>query len=152
MSFNYDDYLDGLFKEPIFYIVATLVIFVSFIIFDLKFDFMKLKNAKYLLKFALFVVFAILFFTISTVRLNYGLPLKKDDYNNQIVLEGYVDSYRETYFSPRYYYDHKLVKGCIIVINDQRFYIMTIGDIKVGDYVNIEYLEKSKIVMNINVI
>lgn len=49
MSFKYDDYLDGLFKEPIIYILATPLIFLSFAIFDFKYDFMKLKNAKYLL-------------------------------------------------------------------------------------------------------
>ena len=37
-----------------------------------------------------------------------------------------------------------------IYIEGQEYYIMCIGDIKIGDKVEVEYLPKSKVILSIN--
>lgn len=75
------------------------------------------------------------------------LPSEKE--TDKIVCYGEVHSFEKTYGINKYTYNGENSFAYYIFIDDEKYYIMHIGDIKVGDKVEFEYLPKSKIILSI---
>lgn len=74
----------------------------------------------------------------------------KDDEYSAIIIDGEVEKIEKVVFSPRYMYKESVVFAKIITINGEKYYCITVGDLSIGDYVEVSYLENSRLIIKID--
>ena len=148
MYFEYNNYFNGLFVEPLIVIAISLfVIILCFIMLLVRFKNEFKFNMKHIKYIFIIVMFSyVLFNVVDDIDLN----IVKDSDVSTISIYGDIESINNISSPPRLYYQERQVLPSIILINNQEYYIMTIGDFEVGDTVAIEYLPNSYVVMSIN--
>ena len=80
----------------------------------------------------------------------HGIHLINEKENDKVEACGIITEIKDTHGIDKYMYDGHVTYASHVYINDERYYIMYIGDYEVGDEVTFEYLPKSKIIMSIN--
>ena len=95
------------------------------------------------------VALSIMFFTIGLLPFKHGMYLLKEKENDKIESSGEVTGFERTYGNNKYMYNGKTVFAQYVLIDNEKFYIMCIEDLEVGDEVVFEYLPKSRIILNI---
>ena len=148
MYFEYDEYYRELYKYPLFGIIVGIlgVLWIMFyIVKKIREDYrFEIKN----LLFTVPLIFILFFLYLQFYFLNLGI--NKDSDVNTVFVSGEIEYIRSELNSPKLQYEGEVVDPSIITINNQEYYIMTIGDFEVGDYVVIEFLPNSLVVMSIN--
>ena len=148
MYFEYDEYYRELYKYPLFVIIVGIlgVLWIMFyIVKKIREDYrFEIKN----LLFTVPLIFILFFLYLQFYFLNLGI--NKDSDVNTVFVSGEIEYIRSELNSPKLQYEGEVVDPSIITINNQEYYIMTIGDFEVGDYVVIEFLPNSLVVMSIN--
>ena len=150
MNFEYDDYYSKLFEMPLItIIIATLMIFGSLSALIIIIS----KHRKVNL-YAMGLLLACGFSSILLVSgvNGFNAEIKHDNPAESIQLTGIISDIRGVSNPPRFYYEGQIVIPKIITINDVKYYCMTIGTIEVGDNVEIDYMENSKVVLSISLI
>jgi len=148
MHFEYDEYYRELYKYPLFGIIVGILgfLWISYnIVKKVREDYrFKIKNIFFIVP----LIFISFFLYLQFNFLNLGI--KKDYDVNTVFVSGEIEYIRSELNSPKLQYEGEVVDPSVITINNQEYYIMTIGDFEVGDYVVIEFLPNSLVVMSIN--
>lgn len=172
MKFDYDYYQKVLFWVPLgdviffaFCIVGTIII-----AFTMKKPFNNevLNNFcnKKIVRLIYVLLMSLLFLTstLSSIgRLKYGIFLKDEKPEDALVIQGEIEEIEE--LKNPSIHTYKSIKGeefekytpieChahLITISGKQYYFMIKGELKVGDNVEISYLPKSTIVLEVNII
>ena len=82
-------------------------------------------------------------------HLKYGFPLIKENYNHSLIVEGKIEDIKILKYGPRFI---KADDSYLITILGKKYYIMSSKNLEIGDYVEISYLPKSTIVLEVNII
>ena len=148
MIFDFTEYYNRLFIEPLIWIIFTTLIIVPSIILSYP----GIRKNKFCIKEGLLLLLSTLVFSaILIVNLISFNPHLFTDKNKETRSEiGVITDIKIPDFSAKHFYDGHIVWGSIITIDDEEYYIMTIGEFEVSDEVVIEYLPNSKVVMSIN--
>ena len=150
MNFEYNDYYSKLYEMPLItIIIAALMIFGSLSALIIIIS----KHRKVNL-YAIGLLLACAFSSILLVSgvNGFNAEIKHDNPTESIQLNGIISDIKMVSNPPRFYYEDQIVIPKIITINDVEYYCMTIGTIEVGDNVEIDYLENSKVVLSISLI
>jgi len=123
-----------------------MIISVIASIFYIKKAGNKYHMSVYQIVIALIILFTLVFTDIH--HLNYKLVLDKNQ--SPEIITGEIDLINSVSIPPKFYYLGERVRPKKIEINNQEYYILTIGDFEVGDNVVIEFLPNSLVVMSIN--
>ena len=152
MTFEYSDYYAGLVGRPLLAVgIAILVLLgslVLYILFDKITRIIKLRFEKGKLVLIIFPCIVLLMLGFGTINYNFLF----DDESDLYKIEGMITDISEVGRSPKYTYDGMPVTPKYLTIDDQKYYVMYIGDFEIGDIVKLDYLPKSKTVLTIELI
>ena len=144
MVFEYDVYYNETFITPIIaIIIASVWLFAGI------YPFLK-KRAQGDWKNILLCVFIGMFFIALNTRslINGGACLFKEKEDSGIFETGTIEKIVEPSKSiPNFRKDHK--HGADVIIDGEEYFMITCEGFEVGDYVEIEYLPKSKFILSI---
>lgn len=148
MSFEYSEYYQVLFVAALCLMVVSIVaITIHTIIYFKKCT--TLNPKKFPVAFFANIVILVFFFTLGAVPFAHGIYLPNEKETARVVACGEITRYYKAYGNNKYVYDGKTCFAYYVFINNEKYYIMYIGDLEVGDSVSFEYLPKSKIILNI---
>lgn len=172
MKFDYDYY-----RRVLFWVPLGMVIFFAFCIVGtiiIAFTIKKPFNNEVLNNFCskkivrLIYVFLMSLFFMTTMltpigHLKYGIHLIKEKPEDALIAEGEIEEIK--IIKNPSVHTYKSIKGeefekytpleCdahLITISGKKYYFMIKGELKVGDNVEISYLPKSTIVLEVNII
>lgn len=152
MNFEYNTYKSNTFVFPlIFLVTAILLVIITYIV-----NLPKIKESKknipiLVTSLILGLIVGGLIITIISIQLSYGVRLVKYGEKDPVYISGEIQEITEVPFSPKYRYNNEHYNhASLIKINDEKYYIMAIGNFKVGDTVQIKYLNKSNFVLSID--
>ena len=153
MKFDYDLYKSELFITPIkgIVLVCACIAFYPYLFIKI------IKNDTVILVYGCVIFFIFILYVLLDVlgKFKYGIKLKNETINDALSITGTIDkiSTIKTPF-PHMYKIAPLndVKAQIITISNSKYYIMQKGELKIGDYVYVNYLPKSTIVLEVNII
>ena len=150
MKFEYNDYYKVL-------VIASIVVMTFSLIGLLINLFLLIKNNGYIkfdkriIKYLVSIVVLAFFFSLGAAPFKHGRHLITEKETDKINVIGEVDRIKKTYGINKYSYNNEVNSfAYYIYIEGQEYYIMYIGDIKIGDKVEVEYLPKSKVILSIN--
>ena len=148
MNFEYDDYYNKLYEMPL----ITIIIAVLMIFGSLSALIIIINKHRKLNLYAMGLLLSCVFSSILLVSgvNGFNAEIKHDKPAESIQLTRIISDIRTVSNPPRFYYEGQIVIPKIITIHDAEYYCMTIGTIKVGDNVEIDYMENSKVVLSIN--
>jgi len=151
MKFDYMEYYNKLVLFPlIFVIIGFLMIMVSIIIYFQYPRFQKWFKFSFDRRILLVqVIAASIIMSIGFATMNIKLVFEKE--SNAVELTGTITDLSSVPNAPRLIYQNDLVHAKFIEVDTAEFYIMYIGDFRVGDEVTIQYLPNSRIVLEINI-
>ena len=150
MQFNYSQYYKLLsigslliFCFAIFYVIISMgSFFTNNNIADGYKRFLQVLSSK--------VIIVVLALYIALPPFKHGIHLFTEKEQDAINDVGTITKITRTYGNNKYSYgDEKNVYASYIYIDDEKYYIMYIGDLSIGDEVEFEYLPKSKVVLSI---
>lgn len=148
MKFDYNEYYKILLIAStciiLFSIIAILVSTIVYRknIFSVKFD---TKLLKYIVSIAVLVFF----FSIGVLPFRHGIYLINEKESDKIECTGEITGFEKVYGNNKYVYNEKSTFAYYVFIDNEKYYIMHTGDLKVGDTVEFEYLPKSRIILSI---
>ncbi|GEM_PF-4164683 len=148
MEFLYNEYFTNLFVIPFVMCVISISLMLGLIIHNVLAKRPLTIKFKIHLIISLFVIILLLIVSVSSLK--HGVKLLKDDKNSVIMIEGEIEKIEKVVFSPRYMYNDRVVFAKIITINGEKYYCMTVGDLSIGDYVEVSYLENSRLIIKID--
>lgn len=148
MEFLYNEYFTNLFVIPFVMCVISISLMLGLIIHTLLAKRPLTVKFKIDLVISLFVIILLLIVSVSSLK--YGVKMSKDDEYSAIIIDGEVEKIEKVVFSPRYMYKESVVFAKIITINGEKYYCMTVGDLSIGDYVEVSYLENSRLIIKID--
>ena len=149
MSFDYYDYHKMLFLGPLIAIIIILILFVVETILFFKKN-SSLGYSTSLKRYVASIIAFLFFLFVFLLPIKQGIHLINEKENDKVKTMGEITEIRKTYGLNKYTYEGHVTYASYVYIEDERYYIMNIGEYKVGDVVIIEYLPKSKIVLSIN--
>lgn len=142
MTFSYNDYYYNLFVIPTILIIVSLVLLVSVVI-----SINKRSRQRVIYSLSAIITISVLFF-VGLYQLNIDLMV--EDSTSTEEASGDIVKISEVLFPPKFYYMGSRVRPMIIEVDENVYYILTIGDFTLGDHVTVEYLPNSKIVLSIH--
>ena len=144
MIFEYDAYYNGTFVTPI-----IAIIIVSVWLFAGIYHFLKKRTQLDSTNILLFVFVGVFFIALNIMSLiNGGACLYKEKEEDAILEMGTIEKIVEPNKSiPNFRKDHK--HGADVIIDGEEYFMITCEGFEVGDYVEIEYLPKSKFILSI---
>ena len=149
MKFDYEIYRSGLISQPGIFLVAGLLILVFAFLVYFKTNFVSRIFRRDIYKNSAFayLIPVLLAFAIFLPQMNFSLIFEQED---KVVEQiGEIESINPSSNSNRFHYNGNLVYPKYITIEDEEYFIMYTGVFEVGDVVEITYLPKSKIVLEI---
>ncbi len=159
MKFRYNYYRKTLLLVPLFviaFVLATLFI-LSMNIFTGN-NFSKFNLSKIIILLCLLICLSE-FFIDSIGHLKYGIFLLTQKSSNSLKTTGEIEKIIElknpfvhNYKYARRDYETKNSNAHLITISGKQYYFMIKGDLQVGEYVEIKYLPKSTIVLEVKII
>lgn len=155
MKFDYDYYKKTIFEFPI-----ILVIVFSVALVVTTYSFVSKRNVvvNKILSISTYIMLCafILFGLIDSIgKLKYGIYLNKETPDNALVVIGEIDKIEVLKTPITHGYKiapYGKVNAQIITISGKEYYFMYTENLKIGDNVEITYLPKSTIVLEVNVI
>ena len=157
MAFEYEVYFRQNCLVPLFLFSFSLICLIT-ALFGFFFD---LKAKKYKISplvIARMISFLLIFFAVATPNLiqllRGGAFLLFEREKDAVVIEGYVEERQDLsfYSGYRYNYDQNNGNGQMIQVNGEKYYLMTYGNLKDGDYVWIKILPKSRLILEIHIL
>lgn len=154
MQFEYNEYQRALVNNPLlFFVMGAVILIFGIIVYkypSLMWKF-RLWQEPYESDRPIYLFYTVLCFVFGTaMSLNFmNVDLLLEDENNISVLHGNILEIEDTKQTFKLSYQGKRVNPNYIVIDDEEYFIMYIGDFDVGDTVEITYLPKSKVVLEI---
>lgn len=100
-----------------------------------------------LVKLFCFLLATVCFAIVGFNGLKFSIVLDRE--NHFIETSGTINKIDTPHQSYQFYYNGTIVRGNYIDVGNERFFIITIGDLSVGDEVHIHYLPHSKVVLYI---
>ncbi len=149
MIFDYNQYRSGSLVTPI---IIGMVFLILFIIIIIKIMRLPIEKDKITIKNILVIIIFLLIILDSCLRLRYGIYLLYENKNQFTTISGRIDEIDNVFQSPRYYYNDEPVHASIVTIDGKKLYFMTRGNLKVGDYIEVEYLPKSTFVLKVELL
>lgn len=160
MKFNIKVYLDHLFTFPIVSLFVVIIILIHNIITDIikpKYmqPFSKIKKIfKKLIGIVVIFLYIDAFLFVGT-SLIHGIPLYFERNAQPQVLTGTVEKTKK--ILGHYYSGDESIYGSDhyaywVTISGKKYYFMAKGNIRIGDNVEIVYLPKSKVVLEVKFI
>ena len=156
MKFDYDYYKVELCRYALIgLLMGVIILFLGiFFIFYKK----QKRNVKWLCSIICFFIF--IFYTITMAgQLKYGLPLLKEFPIDALKIQGEIEDIKEIRnpFTHNFKYAAREYKSKnsnahLITISHKPYYFMIKGNLKIGDYVEIIYMPKSTIVLEVSTI
>lgn len=145
MNFEYEDYYTHLYEMPLF-TIGFSIFFIIVPIILLFFAYRK-KNKidKKLIGYVVIIIFSI-FLLVSGIN-DLELSIKKDSNQQTIATSGVIELIEDIKNPPRFIYEGEVVRSKIVTISGIEYYIMTVGEFDIDDFVTIEYLPNSKVIM-----
>lgn len=166
MKFDYDSYRRVLCFTAIFMLVCGILLLIGCIIGIFMFKKYlvsegKIKGIIKVVGIVLALCISVFFITYSFSHLCYGINLINEKPNDALIVVGKIEEIKELrnplphdyiYISNYIPDDYSIEEryAHLITISDKQYYIMIKGDLQVGDYVEIKYLPKSTIILEIN--
>ncbi len=148
MEFSYEYYKSTTFTWPLIGCIAFGLIGILVFI-NLCINVKCISNIKKIMNILL--LFVIVFGLICNLfHFSYGYKIPLDKKDDAIIAEGEISSIKKAFGSPYYKMENINTNGFLINVSGEIYYIMYIGDIEIGDKVELKYLPKSKIVLSIN--
>ncbi|MBU1093172.1 MAG: hypothetical protein KKH01_01780 [Firmicutes bacterium] len=147
MIFEYGEYKDKLFYEPLLGLIICLIGFIYIaheIIMEIKYRGSS-THPLLALFFGLVITVAILPSTIINLRYGVFTIFENETHIEEYI--GTIESIKEASFARNYDYNGDSVRLQIVIVDDELYLFMTTGDLIVGDNVIIEYLPYSRIVL-----
>ena len=138
-----------LFLGPLIAIIIILILFVVETILFFKKN-SSLGYSTSLKRYVASIIVFLFFLFVFLLPIKQGVHLINEKENDKVKTMGEITEIRKTYGLNKYTYEGHVTYASYVYIEDERYYIMNIGEYKVGDVVIIEYLPKSKIVLSIN--
>lgn len=143
MVFSYNEYFEKVFIIPI---IILLIIFIDILYLLYRFR----TDEKYSIgkiEIVLQVIGVVILAFVSVTQLRFGIVLDNEDSTRFI--NGEITDISDVRLPPKYYLNGDRVWPKLVEIDDEKYYIMAIGDFEMHDQVKIEYLNNSKIVISI---
>lgn len=159
MKFRYNYYRKTLLIVPLFVIILILVMLfiLSISIFNGN-NFTNLYLSKIIILLCLSISLSE-FFIDSIGHLKYGIFLLVQKPINSLKTTGEIEKIKElknpfvhNYKYARRDYETENSNAHLITISGKKYYFMIKGELKVGNKVEISYLPKSTIVLEVNII
>lgn len=100
-----------------------------------------------IVSFLIVIIVTTMITMIGVVTINFDLMFEEEE--NREVLFGTISEISSVDTPPKFTYQGIPVTPKYITIDNEKYYIMYIGDFAEGDRVVIEFLPKSKIVLSI---
>ncbi len=146
MVFDYNQYYTTTLIHSIIKISIVVVLIVIFIIVHGIFS--KQKGSIFAYLIILYICFSLIISAIGNLK--YGIHLIQENEKDYISIIGEIQNIERVKHSSRYYYEGEAVgDASIVTINGEKLYFMTIGDLEIGDYIEVEYLPKSTFVLKV---
>ncbi len=149
MKFEYNEYYRMLVIGSICIMTISLIGILIDIILIIKNN-GYIKFDKRIIKYLVSIIVHAFFFSLGAAPFKHGRHLITEKETDKINVIGEVDRIKNTYGINKYVYKDENSFAYYIYIEGQEYYIMYIGDIKIGDKVEVEYLPKSKVILSIN--
>lgn len=148
MKFEYNQYFKMICIGCLimFSFFFFLTIFEAISYFKKQFHKEDNKFSQYLLS----VFIDIVFLYVSFCPLINGIHLISEKENDKVEAIGTINKITEAQGIDKYAYEGKTVFASYVYIDDEKYYIMYIGDFEEGDTVRFEYLPKSKVILSID--
>lgn len=156
MKFDYDYYKRSLFSVP----VVLIALFSCLLFVTIFFSIVGKKNVienKIMSIVAYIILFCFILFGLidSMGKLQYGIKLNTETPNDTSTITGEIEKIEE--LKNPFTHDYKIapigrVNAQLITISGKKYYFMIKGDLEIGDKVEIKYLPKSTIVLEVNII
>lgn len=156
MKFDYDYYKRTLFSFPLIMIIIFIFLLLIMLIFTIV-NRKKVIENKLLSLITYILLFGFIFFGLidSIGHLKYGINLNTESPKNALIIKGEIERIEE--LKNPFTHGYKIapngkINAHIITISEKEYYFMTKGDLQVGDCVEIKYLPKSTIVLEVKII
>lgn len=150
MKFEYNEYYRMLVIGSIFIMAFSLIGILIDVILLIKNN-GYIKFDKRTISHLVSIILLAFFFSLGAAPFKHGRHLITEKETDKINVIGEVDRIKNTYGINKYSYNNEANSfAYYIYIEGQEYYIMYIGDIKIGDIVEVEYLPKSKVILSIN--
>ena len=149
MKFEYNEYYRMLVIASICIMTFSLIGILINIILLIKNNGYK-KFDKRIIKYLVSISVLTFLFSLGAAPFKHGRHLITEKETDKINVIGEVDCIKKTYGINKYSYNDVNSFARHISIDGEVYYIMYIGDIKIGDKVEVEYLPKSKVILSIN--
>ena len=148
MQFEFKDYFKVSFVAcSIMFILCIIEIIAYIIVFSRKHP---IGANNHTVKFLLGIITSIVIVYFLCYPLIHGIHLISEKASDKIESNGIITEITNAHGIDKYMYDNHVTYASYVYIDNERYYIMHIGDFKVGDEVSFEYLPKSKIILSIN--
>ena len=148
MQFEFQDYFKVSFVAcSIMFILCIIEIIAYIIVFSRKHP---IGANNHTVKFLLGIITSIVIIYFLCYPLIHGIHLISEKASDKIESNGIITEITNAHGIDKYMYDNHVTYASYVYIDNERYYIMHIGDFKVGDEVSFEYLPKSKIILSIN--
>lgn len=144
MKFSYDQYKEATLLSPLTFVIIGILI-VSYCLY-----YMIKSNNSIVLKIVknVFLIWISLFISIpNIIVLKYGIHLFTESEADTTDISGIVENIVNFKQSPRYTTDDNTVLASIITISGEEYYFMSGNNIEIGSSIEIQYLPKSRIVL-----
>lgn len=159
MKFDYKYLKNGLCIMEIIMLVIGVIIIVCYLIPIFNKSFFAQNKIKKLLTSIFSLGISVFFLIHSITHLKYGIFLLVEKPVDALKLQGEIEEIKEIrnpfiHDNKYAYRDYGVLNthAHLITISEKKYYFMIKGDLKVGDYVEIKYLPKSTIVLEVNII
>ena len=169
MKFDYDYYRNVLLFVAIGMLIAGIILMSTTLYATIKgkpFANNSFLNKKFMriLIFTLSICASLSFIVGSINRLKHGIYLINEKPEDALVIQGEIEDIKE--IKDPFEHTYKSIEGeefekyttalelhaHLITISGKNYYFMIKGELKVGDNVEISYLPKSTIVLEVNII
>jgi len=152
VSFEYTEYYSKLVGVSLLAImIATMILIFSIFIFVFYDRIRKITKININRnKIFYFLPGLLLLYALGFSSINYRFLF--DNNNNVYQTEGIITEIINTENNPKFIFEGKQSTPKYIIINDEKYYVMHIGELKVGDEVQVEYLQKSKVILEIHLV
>ena len=150
MKFEYNVYFKVLVIASVFIMTFSIIgILINIILLIKNNGFIKFD--KRIMNYFISIIIFVFLFSIGFGPFKHGIHLITEKETDKISVIGEVDCIKKTYGINKYSYNNDVNSFAHhISIDGEVYYIMYIGDIKIGDKVEVEYLPKSKVILSIN--
>lgn len=149
MVFKYSDYYDGFVGRPMFFIyLGVAILGISAVIYIFHPFIQKIVRKEFNKNRVLFnIIPIVIVLSIGFTSLDYDFL--SDNQSEVKYTTGTIGDISVVADSPRFYYQDSYAHAQYISIEGVEYYIMTIGEFEVGDEIELWYLPKSKVILEI---